>query len=98
MELILNQEDVDMLGGSWSNSFAQAQADRFEKHTYKGVPFEEVEDGKLFIHCDAYLNALITYNWYTGKGYRSAILYDTSDDWEHVVWVNMTLEEWSEVE
>lgn len=97
MELILNQEDVDILGGTWSNSFAQKQPDRFEEHTIKGVPFEEVEDGKLFIHCDTYLNALISYNWYTGKGYRSAIMYDMCEDREYVVWVNMTMKEWSEV-
>ena len=95
MEIKMNQEDVDYIGGAWGDSFAQKKPDRFEETTIKGVPFKELEDGKMFCWCNEYLNALITYNWYVSKGYRSAIMYDMDYDMEYVVWVDMTLKQWS---
>ena len=74
MKIEIEANDINRLSHTAMASFFKEQAERFESTTYKGVEFDEIQDGRMSFWTEGYLNAVIIYNWFTAKGYRCAIL------------------------
>ena len=88
MKIEIEANDINRLSHTAMASFFKEQAERFESTTYKGVEFDEIQDGRMSFWTEGYLNAVIIYNWFTAKGYRCAILGDTAEDYDYAVWVD----------
>jgi hypothetical protein len=88
MELRIDAQDVKYFYHTGSKSFFQEQKYRFEETTYKGVPFNQCKDGRVALFTTTFVDALVIYNWFTKKGYQSAILADADGDFDWVVWID----------